>query len=93
MLRKMVNDKGIQTALVGLVVAVALYLGVDIPHNEITQAITQGDTSHVLTLVLGALIGILGGYRAKVAMQQPQEGTPHIAGEGIEKEAKDSGSK
>lgn len=68
-MQKLLKDSRVLTALIALVVAVAAYFGIDLPHNELTAALTSGDTSHALTLILGALIGVLGGYGAASAQK------------------------
>jgi hypothetical protein len=68
---KLLKDSRVITALVALAGAVAAYLGVDLPQNELTAFISAGDWSGVLSLVLGVVIGALGGYGAAQAKGKP----------------------
>lgn len=61
------RDKRVLAAAVSLLAAVAGYLGLDLPQNELTTFISAGDWSGVLSLVLGVVIGALGGYGAAQA--------------------------
>lgn len=64
MLQELLKDKRVLTALVGLIVLVLGYFGLELPQGEAVQAVTAGDAGHVLTLIIGALTGLLGGYGA-----------------------------
>ena len=52
---QILRSKRVLTAIVGLIAAVAAVYGTELPQEELTQA--------VLTIV-GAAIGLLGGYGA-----------------------------
>lgn len=63
----LLKDSRVIAALVALLAAVAGYLGLDLPQNELTAFISAGDWSGALSLVLGVVIGALGGYGAAQA--------------------------
>lgn len=71
-MEKIFKDKGVITAIVALIVVVVAYFGVDLPKAEFTDAVLSGDSAHVLSVILGAVIGLLGGYRAKTAKDKPK---------------------
>lgn len=74
MLQELLKDKRVLSSLVGLVVLVLGYIGLELPQGELTEAVTGGDAGHVLTLIIGALTGLLGGYGAgKVKAKKEQE--------------------
>ena len=72
---KLLKDSRVIAALVALAGAVAAYLGVDLPQNELTF-ISAGDWSGVLSLVLGVIIGALGGYGAAQAKEKGKNSDP-----------------
>lgn len=71
MWRELLKDNRVRVALAGLITAVAAYIGVDLPQNELTEFVSAGDWSGVLSLVLGVIIGALGGYGAAQAKGKP----------------------
>lgn len=70
---ELLKDPRVLTALVGLVVLIAGYIGLELPKDEMVQAVTGGDTGHVLTLIIGAFTGLLGGYGAAKAKAKAEK--------------------
>lgn len=64
MLKELLKDKRVLTALASLAVVIAAYYGLELPQTELTQAVTSGDNGHVLSVLIGAVAGLLGGYGA-----------------------------
>lgn len=54
----------VQIALVSLIAAILLVFGIEIPQEQITEALNSGDVAALISLVVGAAVGVLGGYGA-----------------------------
>jgi len=61
------KSKRVITALVLLVVAIAASYGLHVPEEPLVTAVLDGDTVGALEIVIGALLGLLGGYGAAKA--------------------------
>ena len=61
------KSKRVITALVLLAVAIAASYGLNVPEEALVGAVLDGDTVGALEIVIGALLGLLGGYGAAKA--------------------------
>lgn len=61
------KSKRVITALVLLAVAIAASYGLHVPEEALVGAVLDGDTVGALEIVIGALLGLLGGYGAAKA--------------------------